>query len=282
MKNFVTTRWLKDHLKDDNLVIVDCRGDLLDESYGKKSYKKSHIEGAFFVDLNTELSSTPGKHGGRNPLPKAEKFRNTVENLGISEDTVVVAYDDYKIADAARFCWMLRYYMGHKFNYILDGGIGKWINDGNRLSEDVSKSTRKSNFQLNMNENIISDVNFVNRIKYDSKWILIDSRTPARYRGESEPIDKIAGHIPGAVNYYWKESLNVDNTVADIDYLKRKFKNAHDKKGAVVYCGSGIDAAFNFLLMDEIGLKVKLYSGSWSDWITYGENNVEKAVSSYN
>lgn len=278
MKNFVTTKWLGEHLKDDNLVIVDCRGDLLDKEYGRNAYKKSHIEGALFVNLSTDLSSTPGEHGGRDPLPEVDEFKNTVENLGIDDDTVVVAYDDYKIADAARFCWMLRYYMGHKFNYVLDGGIDKWVNDGNNLSKDIVKSSKKGTFQSNVNKDMRVDMNYVNRIKYDDKWMIIDSRTPIRYRGENEPIDKIAGHIPGAVNYYWKENLNQDNTIKDIGYLKEKFKDAYGKKEVIVYCGSGIDGTFNFLLLDEIGIRAKLYSGSWSDWITYRGNNIEKTI----
>ncbi|MEY8001074.1 sulfurtransferase [Clostridium sp. Mt-5] len=278
MKNFVTTKWLKEHLKDDNLIIVDCRGDLLDKSYGRNAYERAHIERAAFVNLSTELSSTPGEHGGRDPLPKADGFKNTAEKLGIDDNTVVVAYDDYKIADAARLCWMLRYYMGHKFNYVLDGGIDKWVKDGNCLSKDIVKPVKKGALKSNVNEDMRVDVNYVNRVKYNSEWMVIDSRTPIRYRGENEPIDKIAGHVPGAVNYYWKENLNEDNTIKDMTCLKERFKDAYGKKEVIVYCGSGIDGTFNFLALDEIGIKARLYSGSWSDWITYKGNNIEKTI----
>ncbi|AYD39972.1 sulfurtransferase [Clostridium fermenticellae] len=272
MKNFVTTEWLKKHIDDENLVIVDCRGDLLDKGYGKMVYEKGHLKRAQFIDLSEQLSSSEcSKHGGRNPLPEINDFKNTIENLGISNDTVVVAYDEYKIGSAARFCWMLRF-AGHKFNYVLDGGIDKWISDGNVLSVDEPKVLKKGVFEVDINEDIKVNMEYVNKVKFNSEVSIIDCRTKVRYRGENEPIDKIAGHIKGAVNYYWKDNLNNDNTIKVISYLKEKFNSLFDKKEVIVYCGSGIDAAFNFLILDEIGIKARLYVGSWSDWITYKEN----------
>ncbi len=271
MKNFVTTYWLKKHIQDDNLIIVDCRGDLFDKNYGRNVYEQGHLKGAKFVNLSKQLSSAPGCHGGRNPLPKVDNFKNTIEGLGINSDTVVVAYDDFRIASAARFCWMLRY-VGHKSNYVLDGGIGKWISDENDISKDELEISKKGFFKVNINEDLKTSMERVNEIKLNHESLIIDSRTELRYRGENEPIDKVAGHIKGAVNYYWKDNLNDDNTIKDIPYLKERFKNSFAKKEVIVYCGSGIDAAFNFLILDEIDVKAKLYVGSWSDWITYKEN----------
>lgn len=271
MKNFVTTYWLKKHIQDHNLVVVDCRGDLLDENYGITVYERGHLKGAKFINLSKQLSSALGEHGGRNPLPEVDNFKNTIEGLGISNDTVIVAYDDFKIASAARFCWMLRY-VGHKSNYVLDGGIGKWISDENNISTNELEISKKGAFKVDINENLKTNMEHVNEIKLNNEVLIVDSRTEIRYRGENEPIDKIAGHIPGAANYYWKDNLNDDNTIKDISYLKERFKNSFDKKEVIVYCGSGIDAAFNFLTLDEIDVKAELYVGSWSDWITYKEN----------
>ncbi len=128
MKNFVSTKWLQDHLEDENIVIVDCRGDLLKDSYGEEVYKKGHIKNAVFADLKKVMSSEEKEHGGRNPLPDIEDFKRSIEKLGINKNTLVVAYDELRIAGAARFCWMLRY-IGYTNNYVLDGGINKWITE---------------------------------------------------------------------------------------------------------------------------------------------------------
>ncbi|AKA68961.1 sulfurtransferase [Clostridium scatologenes] len=271
MKNFVTVNWLKEHIEDTNLIVVDCRGDLLDENYGRKVYEQGHLKGAKFINLSNQLSSVANEHGGRNPLPGIDDFKNTIQGLGINNGTVVVAYDEYKIASAARFCWMLRH-IGHESNYVLDGGIGKWISDGNNLSKDVFEVSKKGDFKIDINENLKTSMEHVNEVKLNPEVFIIDSRTEIRYSGKNEPIDKIAGHINGAVNYYWKDNLNDDNTIKNISYLKERFKSSFGKKEVIVYCGSGIDAAFNFLTLDEIGVKAKLYVGSWSDWITYKEN----------
>ncbi|AKN30287.1 sulfurtransferase [Clostridium carboxidivorans P7] len=271
MKNFVTTYWLKKHIEDANLIIVDCRGDLLDENYGRRVYEQGHLKGAKFINLSKQLSSAAGEHGGRNPLPEIDDFKNTIEGLGINNDTVVVAYDEYKIAGAARFCWMLRH-IGHQCNYVLDGGIDKWISDENDISTDELEVSKKGDFKISINENLKTNMKHINEVKLNPETLVIDSRTEIRYSGKNEPIDKIAGHIKGALNYYWKDNLNDDNTIKDISYLKERFKNSFGKKEVIVYCGSGIDAAFNFLALDEIDVKAKLYVGSWSDWITYKKN----------
>ncbi|EJO5348864.1 sulfurtransferase [Clostridium botulinum] len=276
MKNFVSTKWLQDHLEDENIVIVDCRGDLLNDSYGKELYKKAHIKNAVFVDLKKVMSSEEKEHGGRNPLPNMENFKKNIEKLGITGDTLVVAYDELKIAGAARFCWMLRY-IGHINNYVLDGGINKWIEEKRELS--MEEKINKENFIINneeikisLKEEMKADVEYIKNNLKDI--LLVDSRTNIRYEGIEEPVDKIAGHIPGAKNFYWKDMLKKDCTV-DENKVKEKFSTLKNHDNIVVYCGSGIDATFNFLLLDELEVKAKVYAGSWSDWITYKDNPIE-------
>ena len=277
MKNFVSTKWLQNHLEDENIVIVDCRGDLLKDSYGEEVYKKGHIKNAVFADLKKVMSSEEREHGGRNPLPNVDDFKRSIEKLGINKNTLVVAYDELKIAGAARFCWMLRY-VGHTDNYVLDGGINKWIAENRKLYIEANNSKEKldiknENFNISLNEEIKADVNYIkDNMKKD--LILVDSRTNIRYEGIEEPIDKRAGHIPGAKNIYWKDMLKEDGAV-DEDKVRENFLPLKDYTNIAVYCGSGIDATFNFLLLDEVGIKARVYAGSWSDWITYEENPID-------
>ncbi|KEI80199.1 sulfurtransferase [Clostridium botulinum] len=277
MKNFVSTKWLQDHLEDENIVIVECRGDLLKDSYGEEVYKKGHIKNAVFADLKKVMSSEEKEHGGRNPLPDIEDFKRSIEKLGINKNTLVVAYDELRIAGAARFCWMLRY-IGYTNNYVLDGGINKWITENRKLYIEENRSKEKldiknEDFNISLNEEIKADVNYIkDNIKKD--LILVDSRTNIRYKGIEEPIDKRAGHIPGAKNVYWKDMLKEDGAV-DENKVRESFLPLKDYTNIAVYCGSGIDATFNFLLLDEVGIKARVYAGSWSDWITYKDNPID-------
>ncbi|MCW6089670.1 sulfurtransferase [Clostridium sporogenes] len=277
MKNFVSTKWLQNHLEDENIVIVDCRGDLLKDSYGEEVYRKGHIKNAVFADLKKVMSSEEREHGGRNPLPNVDDFKRSIEKLGINKNTLVVAYDELKIAGAARFCWMLRY-VGHTDNYVLDGGINKWIAENRKLYIEANNSKEKldiknENFNISLNEEIKADVNYIkDNMKKD--LILVDSRTNIRYEGIEEPIDKRAGHIPGAKNIYWKDMLKEDGAV-DEDKVRENFLPLKDYTNIAVYCGSGIDATFNFLLLDEVVIKARVYAGSWSDWITYKDNPID-------
>lgn len=277
MKNFVSTKWLQDHLEDENIVIVDCRGDLLKDSYGEEVYKKGHIKNAVFADLKEVMSSEEKEHGGRNPLPDVEDFKRSIAKLGINKNTLVVAYDELRIAGAARFCWMLRY-VGRTNNYVLDGGINKWIAENKKLYMEENNSEEKldiknGDFNIPLNEEIKADVNYIkDNMKKD--LMLVDSRTNIRYEGIEEPIDKMAGHIPGAKNVYWKDMLKEDGTV-DENKVRENFLPLKDYFNIAVYCGSGIDATFNFLLLDEVGIKARVYAGSWSDWITYKDNPID-------
>ncbi len=185
MKNFVSTEWLQNHLEDENIVIVDCRGDLLKDSYGEEIYKKGHIKNAVFADLEKVMSSEEREHGGRNPLPSLENFKESIEKLGIKKNTLVVAYDELKIAGAARFCWMLRY-VGHTNNYVLDGGINKWIAENRKLhiEEKVSKEKLdiiNVDFNISLKEEIKADINYI-KDNMNKDLILVDSRTNIRYR----------------------------------------------------------------------------------------------------
>lgn len=272
MKNFVDSAWVWQNIDSNKFVIVDCRGDLLNNDYGKTEYDAGHIKGAVFIDVKEDLSSEQAEHGGRNPLPTMEKFKEKLESLGIGNETTVIAYDEQKIACAARLCWMLRY-IGHNNNLILNGGINKWINLGYPVTKKLPQ-IKRNRLDVAINNNIYADVKYVSDSINKKGTNLIDSRTEIRYKGEMEPIDPVAGHIPGAKNYYWKNSLKEDGTVKETDKLEELFEMIKGYSEILVYCGSGIDAAFNYMILDEFGIRSKLYLGSFSDWITYSENKI--------
>ncbi|SHH47071.1 sulfurtransferase [Tepidibacter thalassicus] len=273
MKNLVSVEWLKNNIDKENLVVVDCRFDLQTPSYGKDSYQKGHIKGAFYMDMNKDLAGEVEEHGGRHPLPDLNIFKEKIENIGIGNNTIVVAYDDGEIAGASRFWWILKY-LGHEKVYILSGGIKKWVEKKYPLTQDIPSKNKKE-FNINLNEQIIVDMFEVREKKDKENVIIVDSRSKERYRGEFEPIDKVAGHIPGAKNYFWKDVLE-NNELKEYNKLKDHFKDLEKYEEVIVHCGSGITGCVNFVALDEIGINSKLYVGSWSDWISYSENEIAK------
>lgn len=272
MSNFITAKHLYDILEDENLVIVDCRADLFDKAYGRTVYEAGHIKDAHFLDVKRDLAGEVQEHGGRSPLPALDLLREKLENIGISNNKTVVAYDEAKLAGAERFWWMLKY-LGHDKVYILNGGIDAWVNAGYPLVKDIP-SVHRGDFDININEDILTDIFEVKNSMGKEELIIIDSRAPERYRGEVEPIDKKAGHIPGARNYHWRDVLNEKGEFKSKDQLEKHFEPLRGYKEIILQCGSGIDACGNFAALDELGFKPKLYLGSWSDWVSYEDSPV--------
>lgn len=276
MKNIVSVNWLKENLNNQNLVVVDCRFDLMDKEYGKRSYEKEHIKGAVRVDLEKDLSSEVREHGGRHPLPKIEKLKETFENIGISNESIVVAYDEGDLAGPARLWWILKY-LGHKEVYVLNGGIEAFKSVGGEVTSDV-EPIEKSEFKVNVNKDMIVDMEYVKDRIDNERVAIVDSRENKRYIGEFEPVDKRAGHIPGALNYFWMDILDKAEdgfTIKSQDKLKELFSKLNDYDEVIVYCGSGVTACPNSLALTETGVNHKLYAGSYSDWISYEENSVD-------
>lgn len=276
MKNIVSVNWLKENLNNQNLVVVDCRFDLMDKEYGKRSYEKEHIKGAVRVDLEKDLSSEVREHGGRHPLPKIEKLKETFENIGISNESIVVAYDEGDLAGPARLWWILKY-LGHKEVYVLNGGIEAFKSVGGEVTSDV-EPIEKSEFKVNVNKDMIVDMEYVKDRIDNERVAIVDSRENKRYIGEFEPVDKRAGHIPGALNYFWMDILDKAEdgfTIKSQDKVKELFSKLNDYDEVIVYCGSGVTACPNSLALTEAGVNHKLYAGSYSDWISYEENTVD-------
>lgn len=275
MESVVSVDWLLNYLDDPEVVIIDCRFQLSDPQWGQQQYQTSHIPGAFYLDLNQDLSSPVQKHGGRHPLPNAHTLAQKLEKMGVNfAQTKVVAYDDSRFAFAARLWWLLRYF-GHDAVAVLDGGWKAWHDAGYPVSAAIpSPATGK--FTPQLREDWVVDIEAVKARHDDPNAVIIDSRDADRYRGEREPIDPIAGHIPGAVNFPWKTVTNEQgNLYSPAEQRERWLKenpSLGEAQEKIVYCGSGVTACVNLLSLHLAQLdQGKLYPGSWSDWCSYQE-----------
>lgn len=268
-------------------VIVDCRFRLEDRDYGEGAHYESHIPGAMYLSLECDLAArrSPDGYGGRHPLPTIEVMEETFSYLGIERGvTDVFIYDDSRFAFAARLWWMLRY-CGHDRVFILDGGWPGWVAAGLPVTSDTPLSqligAKTPPFIAQVNPHWIVDHAQVLAVSESasisvSKVAIVDSRSPERYRGEVEPIDPYAGHIPGAIVRFWQ------GVTDDAGYARspeEQWQRWHDIAGidrAIVYCGSGVTACVNLLSIElarhhdpSFSIVSQLYTGSWSDWCAY-------------
>lgn len=276
MSNLVSVEWLKNNINNEKLIIVDCRFSLMDKEYGKKSYEQGHIKGAVRLDIETQLSSEVKEHGGRHPLPSLESLKETFENIGISNDSIIACYDEGDLAGPSRLWWILKY-LGHGNVYVLRGGIEAFKKIGGEIST-VETKNNKGIFNIKINEEMKVEMNYVKERLYNKDIAIVDSRENIRYIGEFEPVDKKAGHVPSALNYFWMDVFNkVDEKIElkSVKELKEHFKELYNYKEVIVYCGSGITASVNSLALDEAEINHKVYAGSFSDWISYDDNEVE-------
>ena len=271
IQQVVSAEWLHSNLNNPQIVIVDCRFSLMDRDLGQKQYQESHIQGAYYLDLNLDLSSPVQKHGGRHPLPDFEQLATKLSEIGVtSGETMVIAYDDSRFAFASRLWWLLRY-MGQDRVAVLDGGFAGWQAQNYAVNAEIP-TAKSGKFTPKLRTDWLVDIDTV-KARKDlpkdvSEVILVDAREGDRYRGEREPIDPIAGHIEGAVNYPWMELTNAQGfVIADQGDRWEQVKNAEE---VIVYCGSGVTACVNLLALKLAGIEAgKLYAGSWSDWCSY-------------
>ncbi|AKA48977.1 hypothetical protein IX51_07580 [uncultured archaeon] len=271
-RTIVETGWLAKHLREDDIVVADCRYNLMDSSEGRKKYLSGHIPGAYFVDMETDLTGEKKEHGGRHPIPDKDDFSKKMSAIGVEKGKTVVAYDD-DLSGASRLWWLLNYF-GHDHVYVLNGGIGKWMEEGREISLELPVEMN-SRFEPAVNHDLLFDVHTVRSSRSN---VIVDSRAPERYAGKHEPIDFKAGHIPGAVNIFYRDAMNPEGKIKERDDLRKLYKNTGPSP--VIYCGSGITSCVNILGMAVIGIEAKLYPGSWSDWISYPENDVETEAGS--
>lgn len=264
----VTAAWLHEQLVNptQEIAIVDCRFVLADPDLGRQQYDTAHIPSAHYLDLNRDLSSPVREHGGRHPLPDDRTFGAKMGAIGIDDRTLVIAYDDSRFAFAARLWWLLRYF-GHDRVAVLDGGYRHWVECGYAVTSALPTLVRAGNFQPQPQPDQIVDIDRVKAIQHSAAHILIDSREPDRYAGNTEPIDPVAGHIPSAVNYPWQGTSTPTGFFLPIESQKQRWTAISPDIEPIVYCGSGVTACVNLLSLAIAGIAdAKLYPGSWSDW----------------
>lgn len=283
MKNFITPAELA--AAQESYIIFDCRADLMNGNYGKEAFAKSRIAGAFFIDMNEDMSqhSEPGAHGGRHPLPDMETLAVTLAACGVSNDSKIVVYDDWLFA-AARLWWMIKY-IGVRDVKVLAGGLRRWQQEGYPLDETpLSVGARSAvplekvcqgQLQVELQKDLLATHDMVQTYTKTGERLLVDVRGGARYRGETEPMDRIAGHIPSAINVYYEEPYT-EQGLKDLVEVRRVYESVLAKdKTPVVYCGSGISAPVSILAMEEVGLAPILYAGSYSDWVSYEDCEIK-------
>jgi thiosulfate/3-mercaptopyruvate sulfurtransferase len=254
---------LQQYLDDARWVIVDCRFNLADTEAGRRAYQAAHIPGAIYAHLDEDLSNPPATDYGRHPLPAPEVLTARFSQMGIGPGVQVVAYDDANGMIAARLWWMLRY-MGHEAVAVLDGGWSAWQSAGYAVrGGEERRETAVFQGQPRRDWLVVQD-------EVPSVPLLVDSRDGARYRGEVETIDPVAGHIPGAVNFYYQANWGENGRYLPPATLRAQFANLLGDvppEQATFYCGSGVSACVNLLAMKQAGLgDGRLYVGSWSEW----------------
>jgi thiosulfate/3-mercaptopyruvate sulfurtransferase len=268
------------------LRVFDCSFDLMQPLVGKEQYLQSHIAGAVYANLDTDLSAKHGARGahgvltahegedqpasgGRHPLPNREKFAAWLSSVGFSNDMQAVVYDRNGANYCGRLWWMLKW-AGHEAVAVLDGGLQAWQAAGGAIASGEEPSHFQTNFSLAPEKALLLDAKTVADRLNQASQTVVDARAPARFRGEVEPLDPVAGHIPGALNRPFSQNLGEDGKFKSPEQLKAEFGAllaGRDPASVVHQCGSGVSAVPNLIAMEIAGLgRTGLYAGSWSDW----------------
>ena len=259
-------------------VVVDCRFDLSDPGSGYKNYLKGHIPSAVYAHLDDDLSSPVTSKTGRHPLPDADKFTAFLADCGWQPRDRLVAYDNAGGAIAARLWWLMKYF-GHDCAGLLDGGIAAWQSAGYALQRGHAKPVKTAAVSLKPRNDLVVSASEIFENLSTQTSVLVDVRASERYKGETEPLDSVAGHIPGSINYPLQLSLSgngVFRSQQEIrDGLLERLGSQQDKD--VVYmCGSGVTACHTMFAAEFAGLEEsRIYAGSWSEWIRNSSHPVE-------
>ena len=274
----ISTAALALFMDDPAFAIVDCRYKLDDGSWGEREHASAHIPGAVYADLGRDLSGPKSGTNGRHPLPDPHALAQFFGRLGIASGLQVVAYDQNNGMYASRLWWLLRW-LGHDAAAVLDGGLAKWMAEGRPTGSGAERREPRA-FSGSPRAGMAIDLDAVASRIGSSDMRLVDARAPERYRGETEPIDKTPGHIPGAANHFFQWNLDEHGLFQSPEHLRARFKESFGDvpSGQIVcYCGSGVTACHNLLALEHAGLKgAKLYAGSWSEWSSDPRRPVEK------
>ena len=274
----VDCRWLADRLGRPDVAVADCGFELSDPGAGRRAYEQGHIPGAVFFDLETDLSGPIRRPGPRHPLPDPDAFVAKLEQAGIGNGVTVVCYDDQQGMNAARLWWMLRW-LGHDGVCVLDGGFTAWREAGLPVTVEAPAPARRR-FVPRLRHDMAVSMDDVRRMVAEGRGVLVDARAPERYRGDVEPIDPVAGHIPGARNVPWGGNFDPSGRWRSPEELARRFAELAGRDDVVMYCGSGVSACVNVLAMAHAGFSKlpRLYPGSWSEWCADPANPVARGV----
>jgi thiosulfate/3-mercaptopyruvate sulfurtransferase len=269
--SLISSETLRSHLDDPAWVIVDCRFWLPEPERGPQEYRQAHIPGAVYANLDRDLSSPPVKgRTGRHPLPEIPRLVQALGSWGIGPGTQVVAYDDLDGSIAGRLWWLLRW-LGHTQAAVLDGGWQSWLQAGEAVRSGQERRPAAV-FTPNPQPRLLASAEEVRQRAGQPDFLLIDARAPERYRGEVEPYDPVAGHIPGAISLHFKHNLQADGRFLPSETLRQLYQallGERPVENLVAYCGSGINATHILLALEHAGLgNGRIYAGSWSDWVT--------------
>ena len=275
MTPLITANQLEEIINSgENVLLCDCRFDLTNPEAGRKAYEESHMLGAIYVDLDHDLSGAKTGSNGRHPLPSPEAWAQTKTRLGINANTLVVAYDKQGSVYASRLWWMLKA-TGHANVRVLDGGLDAWNGPMGSVPRQPTPSPHPHSpmpyFGLALVDELMSNIS-------SKKNIVFDARSNDRFHGENETIDPIGGHIPGAINHFFKNNLSATTFKAPEQLYKQFLELLGSAKASEVIhsCGSGVSACHNLLAMEAAGLKgSRLYVGSWSEWCSNPDRPIE-------
>ena len=269
INTLVTSGDLAAHLDDPNWIVFDCRFTLTDPEAGRQAYLKDHIPGARYVHLEEDMSAPVTESSGRHPLPDIQALAEKLSSWGVGVNKQVVVYDDSYGAMAVRLWWMLRW-LGHPGAALLDGGLPKWRREKRSLSSEPPQP-HKGHCACLPEPSQIAHVDDVLRASRTGDALIIDARPERRFSGEFEPLDPVAGHIPGSINWSFEENLDIDGTFMPPEALRENYQALLKGRApwqAIHSCGSGVTACHNILAMEIAGLPgSRLYPGSWSEWI---------------
>jgi thiosulfate/3-mercaptopyruvate sulfurtransferase len=267
---FVTTGQLAGHANDPLWIVIDSSYNLSDPEWGEKNYLEGHIPGAVYANLDRDLAAPVTPQTGRHPLPDPQQMAERLSEWGIGPGRQVVIYDNSNGSIASRLWWLLLYY-GHNAAAILEGGSAKWLAENRPWVGGAEQTHPRTHFVPRPDPKMLLSAEEVDKIRLDPAWKLIDARSPIRFRGEQEPMDKIPGHIPGAVNRFHGDNTKADGTLLSTAALRKQFKELLGNtpiERTAVYCGSGVTSCLHIAVMKKIGMGIpRLYAGSWSEWI---------------
>ncbi len=277
-RTLISAAELAPHAADPHWLIVDCRFELGKPDSGERAYAAGHIPHAIYAHLDRDLAAPIAPATGRHPLPQPAKFAATLARWGVTPKTQVVAYDADNAAYAARLWWLLRW-VGHEAVAVLDGGFKAWTAAGLPTTTEVPR-LRAGHFVARPNRDMWLEADEVAERVQRSDWRLLDARAPERFAGKVEPIDPVAGHVPGASNHPFASNLGSDGRFVAAHELRKRFEQSQAGVAddhTIVMCGSGVTACNLLLAMEHAGKRgARLYAGSWSEWIRDPARGVAK------